>query len=425
MVSCSVMESGLIPGVLVDGKYKIVRLIGSGGMGSVYEGENVRIGRKVAIKVLHASIALERRLVERFEREAQAVARIGSHHVADVLDVGELATGDRYMVMEYLRGETLAERLKTTGALAPATVIAIIAQLLDGLAMMHDAGIIHRDLKPGNIFLATTSSGDFVKILDFGICKFRAATDMQWTTVGSTVLGTPGYLSPEQLTTEDVGADADLYAAGVLLYRCIAGRLPYDAESKAELLLQIRDGLRVPIEQTAPELDKNLAAMVMKSISPDPAERFPSARDFKDALLAWAKGAEQREKLFAEFLDRPQTVHLVPGQASHPLRVTAEPSASAPPDTKASDAPPRPRQEPVREDAVSTTPVDMTQHAPHDPPVYAHVSTKPAPVAPDPTPEPSATLAIAHRPPSRLTAVLVGAAVGAVGAVILYEAFRR
>src|SRR5687767_4521610 len=119
------MERPLQPGALVDGKYRIVRLIGTGGTGSVYEGENVRIGRRVAIKVLHAAIANERRLVERFEREAQAAARIGSHHVADVLDLGDLPGGERYMVMEYLDGETLAERLGRVKVLPPSDVAPI------------------------------------------------------------------------------------------------------------------------------------------------------------------------------------------------------------------------------------------------------------------------------------------------------------
>jgi eukaryotic-like serine/threonine-protein kinase len=290
------MDSGLAPGALLDGKYRILRLIGSGGMGSVYEGENVRIGRRVAIKVLHSSVALERRLVRRFEREAQAVARIGSDHVADVLDVGELATGDRYMVMEYLRGETLEERLARVGSLPPREVVGIAIQLLDGLAIMHDAGIIHRDLKPGNIFLVETRAGDFVKILDFGICKFGGAEDIQLTTAGATVLGTPAYLSPEQLTTGEAGVAADLFAVGVVLYRCMAGRIPYSATTKPELLVQIRDGERIPIEALLPKIDPALAAILKKSMASALGDRFATAKDLAAALVGWAQPASSNPK---------------------------------------------------------------------------------------------------------------------------------
>src|SRR6185312_10035433 len=145
--------------------------------------------------------------------------------------------------------------------------------------------------------------------------KFRAVGDLQWTTSGSTVLGTPGYLSPEQLTSDDVGADADLYAVGVLIYRCIAGRLPYDAETKSDLLIQIRDGVRVPILEAVPSLDAELASLVMKGIAPDPSARFRSAREYRAALLAFAEAAEHREGLLAEFLGRPRGVSYVPQTA--------------------------------------------------------------------------------------------------------------
>jgi serine/threonine-protein kinase len=408
------MESGLVPGTLVDGKYKILRLIGQGGMGSVYEGENVRIGRRVAIKVLHATMALDRRLVDRFEREAKAVARIGSHHVADVLDFGELSTGDRFMVMEYLKGQTLAEHLANEGRLAPAEVISLAAQLLDGLGMTHEAGIIHRDLKPGNIFLADSTSGHFVKILDFGICKFRAAGDAQWTTSGSTVLGTPGYLSPEQLTTDDVGSNADLYAVGVLIYRCIAGRLPYEATTKAELLIHIRDGLRIPIEQTVPDLDKDLAALVMKGIAADPKDRFPTAKDYREALLDWARKAEERERLLAEFLERPKTVSFVPTVATHPPRFRAEREEPA---VVTIDAPkPGPA-----EDVASTVRVDRPAGvAPEDPPKAEEAAETPR--------ADGGGQGQARKdkpPPSRAKAILVGAAVGVASVVALYEVLGK
>jgi eukaryotic-like serine/threonine-protein kinase len=374
------MDSGLLAGALIDGKYKVLRLVGSGGMGSVYEAEHVRIRRRVAIKVLHGLVARDPKLVKRFEREAQAVARIGSDHVTDVLDFGELATGDHYMVMEYLEGETLADRLMEVGTLPPHEAIAIVLQILEALAVMHEAGIIHRDLKPANIFLTKTGAGDFVKVLDFGICKFGAAHDTQWTTTGSTVLGTPGYLSPEQLTTEeDVGANVDLYAIGVVLYRCLVGRLPYDATSRAELLIQIRDGLRVPIEDVAPQLDKALAAIVTKSIASNKADRFLTAREFRDALVAWAANDASGTR----------------ADPARPADIPTELEAATLAQVAAMPKPPSAAPS-IDENGESTSP-------PGAPPSFERGSKRSSP----------------------LKAILVGTVVGVASVVILYEALRR
>src|SRR5690348_12268058 len=165
----------LEPGQVIDGKYRIVRLIGEGGMGAVFEGENVRISRRVAIKVLHPAAVSNPETVQRFEREAQAAGRIGSDHILEILDLGALPDGSRYMVMEYLAGETLSGRIRKHGRLTPEQVVPLVRQMLVGLSAAHDAGIVHRDLKPDNVFVLTERSGirDYVKIIDFGISKFN------------------------------------------------------------------------------------------------------------------------------------------------------------------------------------------------------------------------------------------------------------
>src|SRR5262245_16341105 len=165
----------LSSGDIIDGKYRIVRMIGEGGMGAVYEGENVRIHRRVAIKVLHSGVASSGEAVARFEREAQAAGRIGSEHIVEVLDLGNLPSGDRYMVMEFMDGDSLGERIKTKGRLPPQELAPIAVQLLEALNAAHGAGIIHRDLKPDNVYLLKSRSGkpNFVKLLDFGISKFN------------------------------------------------------------------------------------------------------------------------------------------------------------------------------------------------------------------------------------------------------------
>ena len=161
-------------GQIIDEKYRIVRPIGEGGMGAVYEGENVLIKRRVAIKVLHPSGRANEEAVARFEREAQAAGRIGSDHILEVLDLGTLEDGSHYMVMEYLDGEPLSERIKRLGRMNASQIVPLIRQTLRGLQAAHDAGIIHRDLKPDNVFVLREKAGqpDFVKLIDFGISKF-------------------------------------------------------------------------------------------------------------------------------------------------------------------------------------------------------------------------------------------------------------
>src|SRR5438445_12918557 len=140
-------------GQIIEGKYRIIRLLGEGGMGAVYEGDNVRIHRRVAIKVLHPGAAENVDAVQRFEREAQAAGRIGSDHIVEVLDLGNLPEGDRFMVMEYLDGENLSQRIQSRGRLSPHEAAGMMMQLLEGLGAAHGAGIIHRDLKPDNVYL--------------------------------------------------------------------------------------------------------------------------------------------------------------------------------------------------------------------------------------------------------------------------------
>jgi len=149
----------LSTGEIIDGKYRTIRLIGEGGMGAVYEAENIRIHRKVAIKVLHAGVAETAEAVQRFEREAQAAGRIGSEHIVEVLDLGNLASGDRYMVMEFMDGDSLSGRIKTKGRLSPTELYPVAHQLLTALDAAHSAGIIHRDLKPDNVYLLRSRGG--------------------------------------------------------------------------------------------------------------------------------------------------------------------------------------------------------------------------------------------------------------------------
>lgn len=293
----------LVPGDVLDGKYRVLRQIGEGGMGAVYEGEHLRIARRVAIKVMHAAMATERDLVERFEREAQAAAKIGSSYVVDVLDLGELASGERYLVMEYLEGESLATRLRRSGPMASADVAAIALQLLDGLAKVHAAQIIHRDLKPGNIFLARTEDGtDFVKLLDFGICKFTQRMSIEPADSGR-LLGTLGYMSPELMANQTADARSDIYSVGVVLFRCVAGALPFTATNPFDLIVQIQDRSRVSLAKVVPGIDPTFAGIIHRAMAPSREVRFHDVREMREALARWSARLDRVDRLLAGFLE--------------------------------------------------------------------------------------------------------------------------
>jgi serine/threonine protein kinase len=282
----------------IEGKYEIKRLLGEGGMGAVYEGENTLIHRRVAIKVLHSGVAALDEAVKRFENEAQAAGRIGSDHIVEVLDLGRLESGDRYIVMEFLKGESLSARIAARGRLSPTEICHIGLQLLEGLSAAHEAGIIHRDLKPDNIFLIAKAKGttDFVKILDFGISKFNVlGKDFSMTRTGS-VMGTPYYMSPEQARgAKNLDARLDVYAAGVILYEAATGRVPFDGDTFNELLIKIVTEESPAVRTLAPDLDPGLAEIIDRARQKNPDQRFASAREFRDALARWSDSACSRE----------------------------------------------------------------------------------------------------------------------------------
>lgn len=280
----------LAPGEVIEGKYRIVGLIGEGGMGAVYEGENIRIQRRVAIKVLHAAFADNAEVVMRFQREAQAAGRIGNDHILEVLDLGALSNGDQFMVMEFLDGEPLSQRIKARGGMSPQELAPLMRQALAGLAAAHDAGIIHRDLKPDNIFILKEKAGhrDFVKIIDFGISKFQPINNEMRMTQTGAVMGTPYYMSPEQAHGGSaVDARSDIYAMGVILYEALAGRVPFDAATFNQLLFKIVLADATPLRELVPGADPAFLTLVEKAMARDPASRFQNARDFAAALQNW------------------------------------------------------------------------------------------------------------------------------------------
>ena len=260
----------------VDGRYRVIELIGEGGMGKVYLAEHVEIGKRVALKVLHPSYSRMPDLVERFRREARAASKIGHPNIVDVTDSGTTADGSVYFVMEYLEGVELGSVIEREGALDVARGLKITGQICRALSAAHREGIIHRDLKPENIFLITRDgTADVVKVLDFGIAKTteaEAARERRLTSPGM-AMGTPEYMSPEQAAGRPADARCDVYALGAILYEMVTGIPPYSGDNFMEILTKKATQDPRPPILVRTELASQVSDLVMASMARNPDDR--------------------------------------------------------------------------------------------------------------------------------------------------------
>jgi serine/threonine-protein kinase len=268
-------RSTLIDQVIAD-RYRVVELIGRGGMGAVYRAEHIHIKKSFAFKVLHPELTHQQEAVRRFEREAIAAARIDHPNVATAIDFGNLPTGEFYLVLDYVQGKSLRELLNQEGPLSEARTVRISRQIASALGAAHAANIVHRDLKPDNVMLVESNAEpDFVKVLDFGIAKVRtenAPNEPALTRFG-TVFGTPEYMSPEQALGQSVDRRSDLYSLGIMMYEMLSQSTPFADEQIVTVLSRQMTEAPKPLPSVSPEL----SAIIMRLLAKLPDERPASA----------------------------------------------------------------------------------------------------------------------------------------------------
>ncbi|MHB8242291.1 MAG: protein kinase domain-containing protein, partial [Solirubrobacteraceae bacterium] len=320
----------------IAGRYRLEGRLGFGGMSTVHLAMDMRLERQVAVKLLAEHLADDPAFVSRFQREAQAAARLVHPNIVQVFDSGRDERTDQYfIVMEYIEGASCAEILRDDGWVEVDEALRIIEQACEGLHYAHRHGVVHRDVKPGNLLRA--GEGE-VKLADFGIAK---ATEQSSITQVGSVLGTAAYLAPEQARGEEAGPSADLYALGVVTYQLISGRLPYEATSLTELALKQQQEEPPTLDTIVAAVSPELADAVAVALALDPRDRYSTAQEMRRGLSDGAKGIAPGE--------RPAAGRVAP--ATQATSVLASPSPSAPRRATAATkavTPRRPRQGPPR-----------------------------------------------------------------------------
>src|SRR5215212_6773618 len=279
-------------GSIIADRYHVIRKLGEGGMGRVYLAEHVKMGRMSAVKVMNRAMALDPDAISRFNREAANASRISHQHVAQVYDFGETAEGLIYLAMEYVEGEPLTDILKRDGALPPERAGEIARQTAEGLAVAHDMGIVHRDLKPDNIMLARFRDGsDCVKVVDFGIAK-AVNSEAQKVTKTGLVVGTPEYMSPEQIAGDPLDGRTDIYSLGLVAFNILTGRLPWPSKTTQESVIMRLTDRPKRLAEMRPEVAWTPAvqAVMDRALQRDASLRYKSANEFGRALHAAVQG---------------------------------------------------------------------------------------------------------------------------------------
>jgi serine/threonine protein kinase len=272
-------------GTLLDDAYELTRFIDAGGMGRVYEALEMRLSRPVAVKIMSSDLADDEQALARFQREVRITSQLAHPHVVQLLNYGTTEAGEPYLVTEYLEGETLEERLARVERLSAASTGRILTQVASALTAVHAKGIVHRDLKPSNVFLLSVEGAeDFVKVVDFGVCKIRSSNSR--LTRAFTMVGTPEYMPPEQAQgrIEDIDQRTDQWALGCLGWRMLTGRNPFKGRTLEELVEKIICEEPPPLAELAPDAPPPVEAVLRRALSKRRSERFPSVRAFAQAF---------------------------------------------------------------------------------------------------------------------------------------------
>ena len=336
-------------GALVADKYRLERVLGSGGMGTVYEATHTFTDRRVAVKLLHpAFVDGESVTMKRFLLEAKAAAAIQHPSVVEVLDAG-MADGAPYVVFELLQGETLSSAL-AAGHLNQGDLLELVSQVLEVLELAHARGIVHRDIKPENVFVCRGEGGVLrAKVLDFGIARRLDGPLAEGLTQQGAVLGTPYYMSPEQMEGASADGRADLWAVGAMLYRGLSGHIPFESRSYAALLAEVLQKGAPPLAKRRPDLAEGLRRVVDRALTRDLSQRWQDAASMRQALLPFMRprpsvGAPRSVEQTAPAV--PPVVELAP--SSRVPLAAPMPAPVSPPDARASEAPAVPDTLPPR-----------------------------------------------------------------------------
>lgn len=271
-------------GDVVGGKYRLIHPLGIGGMGTVWRAEHQDLKQQVAIKLLDARGPQADRAVRRFQREAQIAASIHHRNIVYISDFGA-GGGEPYLVMELLAGVPLSERMVVGEPLGVSAFLRMVEEALLGLAAVHAAGVVHRDMKPENIFLVREADGSFFpKLLDFGVSRSTERNQGHTITREGVVMGTPEYVSPEQARGRAADVRSDIYSLGVVMYEALAGRLPFQADNPADLIVSVLNAQPVPLSSFRPDLGEPLSDLVSKAMAREPEQRFQSSEEMRAAI---------------------------------------------------------------------------------------------------------------------------------------------
>jgi serine/threonine-protein kinase len=377
---------GLI-GTRVD-RYELQKLLGTGGFGAVYRARHVHTDAVVALKLLKKAMGADQAMLERFLREAKAAAAIGNEHIVGVHDAGVASDGQAFLALEFLDGMDLKELAYREAPLSPARLTALTVQMLDALSAAHARGIVHRDMKPANVFVVRRrdeqgAERDFVKLLDFGISKMHAEGDLKALTQTGMGLGTPAYMAPEQFfDARNVDGRADVYSVSVMLYELLSGKLPFDADSYAALIIKVQNEEPVALDVLAPSVPTALAQTVMVGLARDAMKRWQSARDFASALRTAAALPPKGQTPELSSLSMPPTpAQRVLATASPLAQFTPAAGQLAVPTPAKAPAPFTPAVGPSTKPPVVVTPVAPAtpQPIPLQPPIALTAPQPPAP----------------------------------------------